>query len=402
MGLVFRTGQKPRGQIRAGLTMPACRPDHLRRGRVLAPTLNEAVMRVSFLAIAVALALGCSSNDNAASRKNAAGVIPPDGGPPKTDTVAIPGGDTGIGFDDLKYSVKLHRVLVPGGWTGTVNLVNPDTLEVTSIPGFTADASWASPTDDSRGVGPVEEGNGFVFAGDRSTSEVGVVDPVQKTVTKKVQLKGYPDYLGYVESTGELWVTEPFAGQIEILTGAKDGNPVSDAVIPITGIPESIVVDQTRGLVMTMHLTAGVVEAIDIKTRQSIGTWSTGCANSHGLVAIDEKRGFVFPGCLGNAHVAVLDLNNGGAILDSFDLGSGSTLVAFSSTLGHFYMRGDPGLPMAFLGVADDGKLTHLNTFDSVQKAHCLTADDVGGVWTCDWMKGAVVRFQDPYPNSLK
>jgi hypothetical protein len=65
-------------------------------------------------------------------------------------------------------------------------------------------------------------------------------------------------------------------------------------------------------------------------------------------------------------------------------------------------MRGDPALPLAFLGVASNGKLTHLNTFDSVQKAHCLAADDVGGVWTCDWAAGSVVRYQDPYPSSLK
>ena len=329
-----------------------------------------------------------------------AGVTPPDGGAPKSDRIAIPGGSTGIGFDDLMYSAKLHRVLAPSGWTGNVNLINPDTLEVTTISGFSSDPSWKS-GDDTRGVGSADEGNGFVFGGDRTSTEIGVIDPAQKKIIAKVPTKGYPDYIRYVERTGELWVAEPFAGQIEVFKGAKDGALVSDGTIPVPGGPESLVIDQTKGLALTMHLFAGEVVAIDVSTRKQIGVWPTGCGSSHGLVAVDEQRGFVFPGCLERARGVVLDLNSAGALVDEHQIStSGSTLVAFSSKLRHFYMRGDPGLPLAFLGVSAAGKLTPLNTFDSVQKAHCLAADDVGGVWTCDWNAGEIVRYKDPYPAS--
>jgi hypothetical protein len=385
-------------------------------------------MRASFPYLVLLFTVfGCSSGSSASKSstdggtQNGAGGAPNHGGncpdaaalsggaAPKTDTIPMPGGETGIGFDDLIYSTRLHRMLVPGGWTGRVNLVNPDTLEVTSISGFSAEASWTE-GDDTKGVGCVDEGNGLVFVGDRTTWEVGVVDPAQRKILTKVKLAGYPDYLRYVESTGELWVSEPLAGQIEVMKGAKDGNPVQDALIPFPGglalAPQALVIDQTRGLALTMHLAKGEVVAIDVKARQELGPWPTGCASSHGLVAIDEKRGYLFPGCLDKARVAVLDLNNGGALLDSFELGAGSALVAFSSKLNHFYLRGDPGTPLAFLGVSNGGKLRHLSTFDMTfavpqkpAKAHCLAADDLGGVWSCDSYAGTILRYRDSLPS---
>lgn len=39
--------------------------------------------------------------------------------------IKIPGGDAGIGFDDLRFSMKLGRVLVPSGRTGSLNLIDP-------------------------------------------------------------------------------------------------------------------------------------------------------------------------------------------------------------------------------------------------------------------------------------
>lgn len=367
-------------------------------------------MRVSYLLMgALVVSFGCSSSNNDSTGKdsngqngtggdgNASVPIPPDGGAPPSDRIQIAGGETGIGFDDLMYSKKLHRMLVPGGWTGTVNLIDPDTLAVTTISGFTADPSWDS--GDTRGVGSMDEGNGLVFVGDRSSSELGIVDPATNQIVRKVPLLGYPDYVRYVKATDEIWVTE--ISQIEILKGANEGMPVSDGTIDVGGVPEALAIDQTRGIAFSMHLLAGEVVAIDVNTRQQIGVWPTGCGSSHGLVAIDETNGFVFPGCLEKARAAVLDIDNGGAQLDEYDMNSGgSTLVAFSSKLRHFYLRGDPGLPLGVLGVSATGTLTHFNTFDSVQKAHCLASDDVGGFWTCDWSAGTIVRYKDPYPAS--
>lgn len=375
-------------------------------------------MNTSFYGLTFSfLALACSSTSDATSGAPSklsdaspqggncpSHVVATDGGALAADIIKIPGGETGIGFDDLIYSARLHRMIVPGGWVGTVNLVNPDTLEVTSIPGFSAEAAWTQ-GDDTKGVGTVDEGNGLVFVGDRTTGEVGVVDPAQKKILNKAKTAGYPDMVRYVEATGEVWVGEPIAGRIEVFKGAKDGNPISDGTIPLPGGPQALLIDQQRGIAMTLHLLKGEVVAIDVKTRQQLGIWPTGCGSSHGLVALDEKRGYVFPGCLTKARGAVLDLNNGGALLDSFDLGGGESLVAFSSKLNHFYLRGDPGTLVAVLGVSNGGKLTHFSTYTMMfansqqpPKGHCLAADDVGGIWSGDAYAGTILRYKDSFP----
>lgn len=79
----------------------------------------------------------------------------------------------------------------------------------------------------------------------------------------------------------------------------------------------------------------------------------------------------------------------------SYDLGKGAFLPSYSSELRHLYLRGDPGLAIAILGVEHGGALTVLEKIDAVDKAHCLVADDRRHVWTCDWKKGALLRLDD-------
>jgi len=102
-------------------------------------------------------------------------------------------------------------------------------------------------------------------------------------------------------------------------------------------------------------------------------------------------------------------MGNDGALLDSFDLGSGETLVAFSSKLGHAYVHGDPGKSIGVVGVSNGGKLTHFSTFDMTfgqpqkgLKGHCLAADDQGGIWACDAFSGTILRYEDSFPSCFE
>jgi len=52
--------------------------------------------------------------------------------------LALPGADGPVGFDDLRYSPDLRRVLVPAGRTGRVDLVDPRTRAIEQIGGFSA------------------------------------------------------------------------------------------------------------------------------------------------------------------------------------------------------------------------------------------------------------------------
>src|SRR4051812_35497340 len=82
------------------------------------------------------------------------------------DPVAMPGGERGIGFDDLGYSAALGKVLVPSGATGKVNLVDPRSGAVESISGFSAGAG--SGQGHGEGTTSADVGNGFLFASDRT------------------------------------------------------------------------------------------------------------------------------------------------------------------------------------------------------------------------------------------
>ena len=56
--------------------------------------------------------------------------------------VPMPGGGTGIGFDDLGFAPGLKKVMAPGGRTGKIFLVDPATRKVTSMGGFTAETDY--------------------------------------------------------------------------------------------------------------------------------------------------------------------------------------------------------------------------------------------------------------------
>src|SRR6187200_1920565 len=61
----------------------------------------------------------------------------------EVSTIALPGGEGGIGFDDLRYSPRLRRVLVPAGRTGAVDLVDLATGEVEAIRGFSSKDTYS-------------------------------------------------------------------------------------------------------------------------------------------------------------------------------------------------------------------------------------------------------------------
>src|SRR5262249_15159363 len=56
--------------------------------------------------------------------------------------IPFPGGESGIGFDDLGFAPSLHRVLVPGGRTGKLMLIDPETGRTEIISGFTHGAEY--------------------------------------------------------------------------------------------------------------------------------------------------------------------------------------------------------------------------------------------------------------------
>src|SRR6202022_210097 len=88
-----------------------------------------------------------------------------------TTPVPVPGGEGGIGFDDLVFSPRLHRLIVPGGRTGNLDLLDPATREFTAISGFSKESKFGG--GHGEGTTSADEGRGLLFASDRSKRLLG-------------------------------------------------------------------------------------------------------------------------------------------------------------------------------------------------------------------------------------
>jgi DNA-binding beta-propeller fold protein YncE len=317
---------------------------------------------------------------------------------PAGDRVDLPSGGVGIGFDDLRYSSVLHRVLVPGGRSGNLDLIDPERLTVTPIGGFGTVADFSGGHDD--GPTSVDEGLGFLYVTDRTSRMLDVVDPRTNAIASKVALGSSPDYVRFVAPTNELWVSEPDADRLEVLSLSTEAplGLAHAAFVEVTNGPESLVIDMRRGKAYTHRWQSSTV-VLDLATRTIIAEWPNGCVSSRGI-ALDEARGFLFAACL-EGTTSVLDVDHGGAILSSIANGSGFDVIGYSPTLGHLYLAGSACQCLITLGVSSAGKLSFLDRHDAPADTHCATADDVGHAWVCDQKAGALWRITDSHPSTF-
>jgi hypothetical protein len=311
-------------------------------------------------------------------------------------TVQLPGGEPGIGLDDLRFSETLGRLVSPAGRTGRVDLVDPETLDVTSIDGFSAFASFDG--GDQQGVESADEGGGLVFAVDRASFMLDVVDPAQGAIVAATSLEQTePDYVRFSSGRSEVWISNVNHGRVEVLTAAGASAPVHAAFIPVPDGPEGLAIDDGRDRAYVRGF-AGDVIVIDTVARTVVDRWSTGCPTAHGIPIVDPNRPFVYVGC-SDATVVVLDAT-AGANLGRFHLGPGPSIIAYAPLLHHLYLRGDGVPDVVELAVSPAGDLTELDRFTATDRGHCMAADGAGHLWVCDWSSGRLLRFSDVQPQS--
>jgi hypothetical protein len=308
--------------------------------------------------------------------------------------IAFPGGEIGIGFDDLAYSSKLNRLLVPAGRTGRLALVDPETGAVVSIAGFSTLKAFNGGHDD--GVTSVAEGDGLLFATDRTSEQLSIVDPATRSIVGHAALSAGPDYVRWVEATHEIWVTEPDSERIEIFTLERSPTPHVRAVarISVPGGPESLLLDAKRGRAYT-HADGGKTIALDFHTHAVVARWAHGCGGATGI-ALDMERGFLFVACEEGA-ITVIDVASG-KNMGHAKVGAGIDIIAYSPTLGHVYVPSSETAKLAVLGVSSAGGLSVLGTFPGTRDSHCVAA--LGKVYYADPARGKLRILKDPFPAS--
>ncbi len=308
--------------------------------------------------------------------------------------LALPGGAGGIGFDDLWFSPDLNRVLAPAGRTGRLDLIDPSTLAIESISGFSADEKFGG--GHGQGTTSADAGAGLLFATDRGRSEVAVIDPATRQIASATKLAARPDYVRWVGPLHEVWVTEPHAKRIGRFTLAERKLVLAGA-IDVPGGPESLALDATRGRAYT-HTWTDATVVIDLAKHAEVARWRNGCQRSRGI-ALDEPRGLLFVGCE-EGRATVLDVAHDGRPLGAAAAGKGVDIIAYSPKLAHLYVPGGESATLTIFGVSAAGQLGLLGSIAVAADAHCVTADDTGHAYVCDPQRGALLVVTDPFPPS--
>jgi hypothetical protein len=309
---------------------------------------------------------------------------------PAPVVIPIPGGEKGVGFDDLRYSAELKRVVIPAANTAAIVLVKPGSWMLTRIGSLGEEKEYGGGHDD--GITSVDAARGYLFASDRTSGRLLVLDPKDGRVVSGAHLSSGPDYVRFVEPTGEVWVTEPDKDRIEVFR--LEGNPpkpIHDDFIDVAGGPESLVVDVARTRAYT-NLWKGKTAAISLKNRGVIGEWPNGCDGSRGL-ALDAEKGFLFVGCAEGKGVT-LDIR-GGRRLSQLSTGNGIDIIDYSPSLGHLYLPGGKSGTLGIVGVESTGALTLLSEVPIPTGSHCVTADASGHVYVCDPKGGRILVLAD-------
>lgn len=309
----------------------------------------------------------------------------------QTSVISLPEGTAGIGFDDLRYSSTLNKVLVPSGRTGILNLVDPETHAVTSIAGFSAQEKYGG--GHGEGITSVAEGHGLLFVTDRSSGKLNVVDVGSKKIVSSATLASSPDYVRFLSTLNELWVTEPDSDRIEIfsLPERADVPPLHSGFVEVKGGPESLLIDETRVRAYT-HLWEGKTVSIDLKSRKIVSTWANDCHGSRGI-AMDKVGGFLFVGCSEGKAVS-MDITHDGKILSTVSSGSGVDIIDYNLRRKHLYLPGGKSATMAIIEVSAKGFLTLLRTVPTVEGAHCVTTDQTNA-FVCDPNQGKLLVISD-------
>lgn len=294
---------------------------------------------------------------------------------PEVVSVTLAGRVTG--YDDLRYSPQLRKVLAVPEGDGRLYLIDPDSLAITTVAiPRTSESADATATT--------------IYVLDRSADQILAFDVASLTRTATQGTTGSPDYVRASPTEPEVWVTIPSRNRIEVLDAATLA-PIDSVEVP--GAPEGLTFD-TTGLAYTQA--GGRMIQIDVARRLVIGEWDTGCGSSHGFPQVDEDYGLAIAGCSRNGGIGVTTTS--GEKRAGFEAGGSSAILAHDGTKHHLFVRGDPSATLDILAVCSDGGTSILASVEITSNGHGATIDDRGHAWVCDSTTGSVLRITDPFP----
>src|SRR5437588_6902102 len=156
-------------------------------------------------ALCAPFSMGICSAASADSTGNARFVV---------QELALPGANGLVSLDYFAFDPASHRLWVPASNTGSVDIIDGNTNQVSALAGFpTAQVEYKG-KHPVFGPSSVTLGDGVVYVGNRGNSTVWVIDADALKMGERLAigspaegLSAAPDALTYVAAVRELWVT---------------------------------------------------------------------------------------------------------------------------------------------------------------------------------------------------
>lgn len=286
-------------------------------------------------------------------------------------------------MDYLAYDPRRHRVWVPAGNTGSVDVIDTDHNTIVRIDGFATAEMQRKGVRRTVGPSSATVGEGTVYVGNRGDQTVCALDAVTLRREGCVTVPSMPDGLAYVAATKEVWVTTPRDQSISVLDVAAAGAPKLAGQIKLAGDPEGFAVDDARGIFYTSLEDKDRTLAIDLKTRKVLDTWSPDCGEDgpKGL-ALASDANFLFVACANGA--LVLDAGHQGKPLSRIPTGDGVDNIFYVQGRRTLYVAAARAATMTVAQVDAHGGLSLSATVATSPGARNAVVTDDGIAYLTD------------------
>ncbi len=305
--------------------------------------------------------------------------------------IALPGAPAdGVLMDYIAYDRGTHKVWVPAGNTGSVDVIDVATGKVERIEGFPTSEMERKGTKRTVGPSSATVGEGVVYVGNRGDSSVCAVDAQSLQRGACVKLESMPDGLAWVASTKEVWVTTPRAKSIVVLDAAVAGALTQKATIAFEGEPEGFAVDDARGVFYTNLEDKDRTLAVDLKSRQITKTWLPACGEDgpKGL-ALDHALDFLLVAC--KDRVMVLDAGHEGKRLSAIDTGDGIDNIEYVESRHELFAAAGRAARLTVAQLDAQGALKPVATVTTAAGARNAVATDEGAAYLTDSRGGNIL-----------
>jgi DNA-binding beta-propeller fold protein YncE len=295
----------------------------------------------------------------------------------------LPGATGPVTVDYIVCDRPHARVWVPVGDTGSADVFDVPTGTFTAVDGFATEDREAHGKKRRMGPSAAAVGDGFVYVGNRATSEVCAVDEKTLKLGVCLKLQTPTDGVAYVASAKEVWVTTPRDHSLTVLDVSRPDALKLKLVIKTDGDPEGYAVDSVRGLFYTNLEDKNRTLAVDANTHAVRAAWSTGCGpDGPRGVAVDEARNFVMVACTDG--VRVLDGAHDGAPLSKLDAGAGVDNIEYLDTAKLLVVAAGKAARLMVAHVSDKGDLSVAATRPTAEGARNAVADADGNLYMVD------------------